>query len=321
MFPLLEGRVQMTREGYAFVIVEGEDDDVFVKASKTRGALHGDIVRVAVTRDKTDRQRREGEIVAILERSPKPFIGILHIVANQAWVLMQSRFMPYDITIPFTESDRSRYRRHKVSSPVAEQKDETGYLKPVSDDIYAVHGLYELDEDGYGRKELQVRSGMKVAAVVDDWPRGEMSPRGHIVDVLGEPGDNDTEMHAILAEYALPYRFESAVANAADQISEEITAEDIAGRRDFRDVLTFTIDPDEAKDFDDALSIEKDRKGNRILGVHIADVSHYVRYGTPTDKEAFARGTSVYFVDKVVPMLPTALSNGACRAYGFVRAK
>ena len=312
VFPLVEGRVQMTREGYAFVIVEGEDDDVFVKASKTRGALHGDTVRVAVTREKTDRQRREGEVTAIIQRSPKPFIGILHIVANQAWVLMQSRFMPYDITIPFTESDRSRYRRHKVKDPVAEQRDETGYIKPVADDIYAIHGVYELGEDGYGRKELQVRSGMKVAAVVDDWPRGDMSPRGHIVDVLGEPGDNDTEMHAILAEYALPYRFESAVANAADQISEEITAEDIAGRRDFRNVLTFTIDPADAKDFDDALSFRKLENGNYEVGVHIADVTHYVRPGSVVDEEARSRGTSVYLVDRTVPMLPEKLCNKLC---------
>ena len=314
VFPLLEGRVQMTREGYAFIIVEGEDDDVFVKASKTRGALNGDTVRVAVTREKTDRQRREGEVVAIIERSPKPFIGVLHVVAGQAWVLMQSRFMPYDITIPFTESDKSRYRRHKVKGQsMAEPKDETGYLKPLPEpDVYAVHGIFELGEDGYGRRELQVRSGMKVAAVVDDWPRGEMTPRGHIVDVLGEPGDNDTEMHAILAEYALPYRFESAVANAADQISEEITAEDIAGRRDFRNVLTFTIDPADAKDFDDALSFIKLENGNYEVGVHIADVTHYVRPGSVVDEEARSRGTSVYLVDRTVPMLPEKLCNKLC---------
>ncbi len=313
VFPLVEGKVQMTREGYAFVIVEGEDDDVFVKASKTRGALNGDIVRVAVTREKTERQRREGEVVAIIERSPKPFIGILHIVANQAWVLMQSRFMPYDITIPFTESDKSRFRRHKVKGQsMAEPKDETGYLKPLAEDTYAVHGVYELGEDGYGKRELQVVSGMKVAAVVDDWPRGEMNPRGHIVDVLGNPGDNDTEMHAILAEYALPYRFESAVANAADQISEEITAEDIAGRRDFRNVLTFTIDPADAKDFDDALSFRRLENGNLEVGVHIADVTHYVRPGSVVDEEARSRGTSVYLVDRTVPMLPEKLCNKLC---------
>ena len=114
IFPQLEGRVQMTREGFAFVIVEGEEDDVFVKASKTRGALNGDIVRVTVTREKTDRTRKEGEVVEILQRSPKPFIGVLHIVGDQAWVLMQSRFMPYDIAIPFMEPDKVRFRRHNV---------------------------------------------------------------------------------------------------------------------------------------------------------------------------------------------------------------
>ena len=312
VFPQAVGRVQMTREGYAFIIIDGEEDDVFVKASKTRGALHGDTVKVTVTREKTDK-RREGEVVEIIERSPKPFIGILHVVGNQAWVLMQSRFMPYDITIPFTETDQQRYRRHKVKGQsMAEPKDDTGHLKPLGDELYAIHRVYELGEDGYGRQEMTVRSGMKVAAVVDDWPRSEMSPRGHIVDVLGEPGENDTEMHAILAEYALPYRFESEVANAADRISEEITAEDLAGRRDFRDVLTFTIDPADAKDFDDAISFRRLGNGNYEIGVHIADVTHYVKPGDVVDKEAEARGTSVYLVDRTVPMLPEKLCNKLC---------
>ena len=313
VFPQVVGRVQMTREGYAFIIIEGEEDDVFVKASKTRGALHGDTVRVSVTREKTDRQRREGEVIEIIERSPRPFIGILHIVGNQAWVLMQSRFMPYDITIPFTESDKIRYRRHNVKGQsMAEPKDDTGWLKPLGNDEFAIHRVFELGEDGYGRQELRARSGMKVAAVVDDWPRSEMSPRGHIVDVLGEPGENDTEMHAILAEYALPYRFESEVANAADQISEGITAEDLKGRRDFRQTLTFTIDPADAKDFDDALSFRRLENGNYEIGVHIADVTHYVKPGSVVDKEAEARGTSVYLVDRTVPMLPEKLCNKLC---------
>ena len=313
VFPQVEGRVQMTREGFAFVIVEGDEDDVFVKASKTRGALNGDIVRVTVTREKTDRTRKEGEVVEILQRSVKPFIGVLHILGDQAWVLMQSRFMPYDIAIPFTESDRERFRRHKVKGQsLAESKDQTGYLKPVSDEEYVVQGVFGLGDDGYGKKELEVRTGMKVAAVVDDWPRNESYPVGHIVDVLGDPGENDTEMHAILAEYGLPYRFESQVANAADQISEEITAEDLKGRRDFRDVLTFTIDPADAKDFDDALSFRKLENGNYEIGVHIADVTHYVRPGSVVDQEARERGTSVYLVDRTVPMLPEKLCNKLC---------
>ncbi len=313
VFPQVTGKVQMTREGFAFVIAEGEEDDVFVKASKTRGALNGDIVRVTVTREKTDSTRREGEVIEIIERSRKPFIGVLHVVGNQAWVLMQSRFMPYDIAIPFAEPDEKRYRRHKVKGQsLAEPKDETGWLKPLGDDLYSIHGVYELDAEGTGRQELKARSGMKVAALVDSWERHEATPTGHIVDVLGEPGENDTEMHAILAEYALPYRFEPEVANAADMISEEITAEDLEGRQDFRDILTFTIDPADAKDFDDAISFRKLDNGNYEVGVHIADVTHYVRPGSVVDEEARSRGTSVYLVDRTVPMLPEKLSNKLC---------
>ena len=311
VFPVVTGRVQMTREGFAFIIVE-DGDDVFVKASKTRGALNGDTVRVTVTREKTDTQRREGEVIEIVQRSPKPFIGILHIVGNQAWVLMQSRFMPYDIAIPFAKTDKERYRKHGRGQSLATPKDETGWLKVTPDGQYVVHNVFVPAEDGYGRTELSAASGMKVAAVVDDWPRGDHAPTGHIVDVLGDPGENDTEMHAILAEYGLPYRFESAVANAADSISEEITAEDIKGRRDFRDVLTFTIDPADAKDFDDALSFRKLESGNYEVGVHIADVTHYVRPGSVVDEEARSRGTSVYLVDRTVPMLPEKLCNKLC---------
>ena len=315
VFPHVEGRVQMTREGFIFVIVEGEEDDVFVKASKTRGALNGDTVVVAVTRDKTDTQRREGEVIEIVRRSPKPFVGVLHIVGDQAWVLMQSRFMPYDITIPFAEPDQIRFRRHGKASKgqsLAPEADQTGWLKPLSDGVFSINGIYEYDEEKGERRELTASQGMKVAAVVDHWNRNEPTPVGHIVDVLGEPGANDTEMHAILAEYALPYRFEAEVANAADSISDEITAEDLAERKDFRDTLTFTIDPADAKDFDDALSFKVLDDGNYEVGVHIADVTHYVRPGSVVDNEAKARGTSVYLVDRTVPMLPEKLSNKLC---------
>ena len=306
VFPQVTGRVQMTREGFAFIVSEDSEDDVFVKASKTRGALNGDIVRVTVTREKTDRQRCEGEVVEIIERSAKPFIGILHIVGGQAWVLMESRFMPYDISIPIAQSDEVRYRRHKGKHEP--QRDETGWLRPQANNLYSVANVFETLEEG-GRRELPVCSGMKVAAVVDSWPRHESNPIGHLVDVLGEPGENDTEMHAILAEYALPYRFEAAVANAADAISEEISTEEVLQRRDFRDVLTITIDPADAKDFDDALSFRRLENGNIELGVHIADVTHYVRPGSVVDEEARSRGTSVYLVDRTVPMLPEKLAN------------
>ena len=273
--PVFEGRVQMTREGFIFVTVDGQDDDIFVKASKTRNALDGDIVKVAVTKQGGAKaapragekavRKREGEVVEIVQRSGKQFVGIYHTVGAQAWVMMQSKNMPYDIEVDAEEGAR-----------------------------------------------LGAKRGMKVSAVVDRWGRGDYSPVGHIVDVLGMPGENNTEMHAILAEFNLPYRFEKEVEDAADSISEEITAADLKGRKDYRDVFTFTIDPAEAKDFDDALSFRKLNNGNYEVGVHIADVSYYVKPGSAVDKEARERGTSVYLVDRTVPMLPEKLCNKLC---------
>ncbi len=259
-----EGVVQMTREGFCFVPSGStEVGDVFVKAVKTHGALNGDRVSVDVTKAPSAKGGRyEGVITEIIERSPRPFIGFLHIVGKQAWVLMQSKVMPYDIA------------------------------------------LREVPE---GAKQ-----GYKVAAVVDEWPRGEMNPIGHIVDVLGAPGENDTEMHAILAEYGLPYRFEPEVEKAAEKISDQISPSEIKLRKDFRKTLTFTIDPADAKDFDDALSYKVLKNGNVEVGVHIADVTYYVTPKSIIDKEAAERGTSVYLADRTVPMLPEKLCNRLC---------
>lgn len=271
VFPQVTGKVQMTREGFIFVIPEAEEgterEDVFVKASKTRHALNGDTVRVSVTRkgDKEKGKRCEGEVVEIIQRSNKPFVGIYHSVGSQAWVLMQSKLMPYDIEVDPAEAEK-----------------------------------------------LGAKSGMKVAAFVDRWERKDVCPRGHISDVLGEPGANDTEMHAILAEFNLPYRFSREVEEAADKISDTIGSREMKGRKDFRKRFTFTIDPADAKDFDDALSIERLSNGNYEIGVHIADVSYYVTPGSIVDKEARDRGTSVYLVDRTVPMLPEKLCNKLC---------
>lgn len=268
----MEGTVRMSREGHCYVVPDKIDDihtvggdnrnalqEVFVKAPKTHGALHADRVVVDVTKLSP---RPEGVITQIVERSPRPFIGYLHIVGKQAWVLMQSKVMPYDIAL--TEVPKG------------------------------------------------ATQGFKVAAVVDDWPRGEMNPIGHVVDVLGAPGENDTEMHAILAEFGLPYRFEANVEQAAKRISDKITEHEIKARQDFRRVLTFTVDPSDAKDFDDALSYAVLKNGNTQVGVHIADVTHYVKPDTIIDKEAQSRGTSVYLADRTVPMLPEKLCNNLC---------
>ena len=156
------------------------------------------------------------------------------------------------------------------------------------------------------------KNGEKAVVKITEWPEDSKNPFGQVIDVLGKAGDNTTEMHAILAEYGLPYAYPQAVEAAADKISAEISPEDYAEREDFRDVVTFTIDPKDAKDFDDALSIRSLKPGLWEVGVHIADVSHYVRENGIIDKEAVKRATSVYLVDRTVPMLPERLCNFIC---------
>lgn len=154
--------------------------------------------------------------------------------------------------------------------------------------------------------------GQKAIAKITEWPPRAKNPFGEIIEVLGDAGDNNAEMHAILAEFDLPLRFPENVLKAAEKIPDEIPAEEIRNRLDMRSVTTFTIDPKDAKDFDDALSLRKLENGLWEVGVHIADVSYYVSPGTILDDEAYERATSVYLVDRVVPMLPEKLSNGVC---------
>ena len=159
---------------------------------------------------------------------------------------------------------------------------------------------------------IKANDGDKVLAKLTDWPDNSKNPFGEIVETLGRPGDHDTEIHSILLEYGLPYKFTDEVENYASKIPIQITDKEIAKRRDLRNELTFTIDPKDAKDFDDALSFKKLENGNYEIGIHIADVSYYVHENNILDQEAYNRATSVYLVDRVVPMLPEILSNNVC---------
>lgn len=161
-------------------------------------------------------------------------------------------------------------------------------------------------------KIKKAEDGDKVLVRLTDWPEKADSPYGKVVEVLGKPGEHSTEIHSILAEYGLPHEFPYEVEQYANQIDTSITEEEIAKRRDMRQDLTFTIDPKDAKDFDDALSFKVLENGLYEIGIHIADVSHYLKPGTVLDDEAYERATSIYLVDRVVPMLPEILSNGAC---------
>ncbi|MFD0793838.1 ribonuclease R [Mucilaginibacter litoreus] len=259
----VEGRVDLTNDGSAFIITDDEfESDIYVAPRKLRNALNGDRVKVYVYA-KSRGKRKEGEIVDILQRYKMEFTGIVRLSEHYAFLLADDRKMMHDIFIPLGELNGAR-------------------------------------------------NGIKAVAEITDWPAGAKNPVGRIKYVLGEQGENDTEMNAILAEYGFPLSFPTEVERESEEIPDAITDEEIASRRDFREVLTFTIDPHDAKDFDDALSFKKLENGNYEVGIHIADVSHYIVPDSELDKEAYERGTSVYLVDRVIPMLPERLSNGLC---------
>ncbi len=176
-----------------------------------------------------------------------------------------------------------------------------GDKKQINTDIFVPKGKIGGAQDGD-----------KVVVKMTDWKQGEKNPEGEIIQVLGVPGEHETEIHSILAQYGLPYEFPEEVEREAADLERNILESEVAKRRDMRGICTFTIDPKDAKDFDDALSIQKLENGNWEIGVHIADVSHYVVPGTLVDDEAYRRATSVYLVDRVVPMLPEVLSNDVC---------
>lgn len=257
-----EGTFVRRSNGKNSVIIDGDNEPIFVAERNSMHALNGDRVRVNIAAGRRGAEP-EAEVLEILEKKDQVFIGTLSIEGNIALLNTDSKFLANDIFIP------------------------TKRLK--------------------GGK-----TGDKAVVKITNWPDDAKNPWGEVIDILGKKGENNTEIHAILAEYGLPYRYPEAVEKAAARIDAGITDEVVGQREDMRSVTTFTIDPKDAKDFDDALSCRRLANGNWEVGVHIADVTHYVLPDTIIDREAQQRATSVYLVDRVVPMLPEHLSNGIC---------
>ncbi len=257
----LIGLVEIQPQGFAYIRGEEIETPVMVSARNLNHAMEGDKVRVQLYA-RRKKHEQEGEVVEIVERAKKFFVGTVQRTKNYAFLLPSGK-MGFDIFIPADSLNNAQ-------------------------------------------------DGQKAIAEISEWPANAKNPVGRITEVLGNRGDNDAEMHAILAEFDLPRKFPPNVEKAADKIPLEIPPEEYRKRRDFRQVTTFTIDPADAKDFDDALSVRRLENGNWEIGVHIADVSYYVRPATLLDDEAYERATSVYLVDRVVPMLPERLSNGVC---------
>ncbi len=257
----LIGLVEIQPQGFAYIRGEEIETPVMVSARNLNHAMEGDKVRVQLYA-RRKKHEQEGEVVEIVERAKKFFVGTVQRTKNYAFLLPSGK-IGFDIFIPADSLNNAQ-------------------------------------------------DGQKAIAEISEWPANAKNPVGRITEVLGNRGDNDAEMHAILAEFDLPRKFPPNVEKAADKIPLEIPPEEYRKRRDFRQVTTFTIDPADAKDFDDALSVRRLENGNWEIGVHIADVSYYVRPATLLDDEAYERATSVYLVDRVVPMLPERLSNGVC---------
>ncbi|WP_420571197.1 ribonuclease R [Kordia sp.] len=262
--------------------------------------------------------------------STEYYTGIVDITSRgQGYVICDD--FEEDIFVPNNKLNRALdgdevevyvYKRRKNNRPEGEitnivkrKKTEfVGVLQMQKNFAFVVVSNQKMYTDIFVPKAKinNAQNGDKVLVEIEDWPMRADSPFGIVTQVLGKPGEHDTEIHSILAEYGLPYEFPKHVEKFANKLDTSIQAEEIKKRRDMRDILTFTIDPKDAKDFDDALSFQTLENGNYEIGIHIADVSHYVKPGSVLDEEAYDRATSVYLVDRVVPMLPEILSNGAC---------
>lgn len=264
----LVGKVDMTKSGAAFIVLDDHEKDVFVSSSNLNTAQDGDRVEIRIFEDRSGRGRRsEGAVIKVTERARESFIGELKL-KSKYWVV------------------------------------EIGK-----------HEKFRMDFDVYV-DEAHLNNAVKgntVVVQVTEWPtRRRIHAQGKITTILGSVGSNDFEMNAILIQNGFDIGFPIEVEEEANALRGEITEKDISERRDFRKTTTLTIDPLTAKDFDDALSVEHLENGNVQIGVHIADVAHFVKPGSAIDKEAYLRSTSVYLVDRVAPMLPEKLSNELC---------
>lgn len=258
-----KGKIEITRSGMGFVVVEGLETDVLVRPNDFNTAMHGDTVRVKLTPQR-EGKRMQGVISEVLERKQLDFVGRLQLNKSFAFFVSDSDKKMPDVYIP---------------------------LQRIGD----------------------AKDADRVVVRITEWETGSgKRPVGEVISVLNAEDANDVAMKEILLENGFPINFPDDALEVAARIPDTISEKEISNRKDFRDILTFTIDPVDAKDFDDALSIRVLKNGNYEIGVHIADVSHYVESGTPLDAAAYQKATSVYLPDRVNPMLPEHISNVLC---------
>lgn len=261
-FDVKIGMLEIAKKGYGFVIVEDEEDDVFIPRNNLNNAMHGDRVAVRVTKKSEDGRKKEGYIVRILKKGNKTIVGDFQRSKGFGFVIADDKKINWDLFIPGSK----------------------------------INGAKDRD---------------KVVAKVEKWPTDDSNPEGKIIEILGDASDPLVTEEAIIRDYEVAQDFPGKVKCEADSFSDTIANKEIKRRKDYRALVTVTIDGEDARDFDDAISINK-KDDTYELWVHIADVSYYVKEKSNLDKEALERGTSIYLPDRVIPMLPKNLSNNLC---------
>lgn len=337
---VLTGRLIGHRDGYGFVVPDaplaGTDQDIYISSDAMGSAMNGDRVEVQVLRAKPD-GRREGRILHVLDRAQKTVVGQFHCGQRYNYVVAFDRRIPFEIVIPRgKEWPDEQIRGPEVSlrgpelearspSPDVDRSGRSSQVHGSAEDGSPTkdkprnrdrqfggesEGRHRIPNAGMrGARELE---GMVVDVEITSYPRPAALPRGRVVEILGQREDFGVDVEIIIRKFHLPHRFPPEVLAEADAAPQYIPEHDREGRHDFRGLPIVTIDGETAKDFDDAVLVERRPNGNYRLHVHIADVAHYVRPGSALDREARLRGTSVYFPDRAVPMLPLELSNGIC---------
>ena len=291
----LSGRLILHQDGYGFVVpdhpIPNLDRDVFIPRDAVGDAMHGDHVQVELGRVSPgpDGQRAEGRIVRILDRAHPTVVGLFRYAPQGNVVL------PYDNRI-----------QHQVEIPTGNE---------LTPELKRKYGAAEANEAGSRSRRVgrvAELDGAVVNVELTRFPRGGISPIGRVIEILGKPGDLGVDTEIIIRKHHLPHTFSEEVLKEAARRAHPVHENDLEGREDFRELPIVTIDGETARDFDDAVYVERRADGGWLLQVHIADVAHYVRTATALDNEARLRGTSVYFIDRAVPMLPESLSNGIC---------
>ncbi len=310
---LIAGRLSMHRDGYGFVVpnagqrttVEG---DVFIPPPAIGPAMHGDQVLVEITR-KRDDSRAEGRILRVVSRGNPTIVGIFHHGSRNNFVIPLDEKVTQEVIIPAGMERPDAGGDEEPATPPTATSSRPGRSKRAG---VKAHDRDRVYDSGVKRRQSGDMEGLVVDVEITEWPGPTQNPRGRVVEILGYEDDFGVDVEIVIRKHHLPHRFPIAVLQEAQQFEAVIPAREMQHRHDYRNLPIVTIDGETARDFDDAVTVRRTSNGNFELQVHIADVAHYVREGSAIDLEARLRGTSVYFPDRAIPMLPIELSTDLC---------